>query len=144
MIIKSEFTGKTYNTVDECIADEKSYFEEQEKKKSKEEAKEKALSNEKKQYAAKVDKASAQVEAAYAEYEKAKEEAKKILEESNAQVEKILNTAKANIKEAENVRFNAISDFNKKFGTYTKVYEGNKATQEYNHILRMIEDMFTF
>lgn len=119
-----ELAGKTFTTIKEC-AEEEARIDALRAETAK-----KDLSNQKKQCANAIDLADQKVRAAYDNYEKVKVEVAKILEESNAKMTQLINDATALIREAENERRDAILNYTSKFGTYQKVYTGNRAIEE--------------
>ena len=134
----SETLKKFFDTEASCLEAEEQYKKEQEELV----ATQNAVSKEKKQLAKKIEECDSFLEDAYSAYELAKEEAKKILEESNKQVENLLNPAYQNIKEAQKKKFEALQEFNRKYGAYTTIYNGDRARQEFQRASKFIEDLF--
>ena len=83
-----------------------------------------------KQLAADVESAEQSVKAAYADYEAAKVKAEELSKQYLAQVDAILEPAKKAIKDAEQKRYQAIKNFNEKFGAYQVTYTGARAADE--------------
>ena len=142
MKIYSEILNKMFDTEDECVKAEEEYQIEQERKEAEKKAAVQAVSKEKKELASAVELAEEALNKAYDEYEIAKEEARKIMEESNKQMLEILNPARDKIKQAQKEKYNAISNFNKKFGLYTAQYTGEKALKEFRRASSWLTDVF--
>lgn len=105
--------------------------------------KEKELSEvTRKQLAKKVEEADEKIDRAYEEYEAVKQEIQKIVDETNEKISNMINSAKKNIKDAEDERLIAIKDFNSKYGVYTETYSGDKATKQYNRIVNHFNSIF--
>lgn len=105
--------------------------------------KEKELSEvTRKQLAKKVEEADEKIDKAYEEYEAVKQEIQKIVDETNEKISNMINSAKKNIKDAEDERLIAIKDFNSKYGVYTETYSGDKATKQYNRIVNHFNSIF--
>lgn len=119
-----ELAGRTFNTIREC-AEEEAKIDAQ-----RAETAEKNLSKQRKEFADAIDLADQKVRGAYENYEKVKQEVQKILEDSNAKMNKLINDATTIIREAEKERRDAILNYTSKFGTYQKVYTGNRAIEE--------------
>jgi len=82
------------------------------------------------------------VEAAEAALSEAREGLKDAEVEAREAYEKIVSPAKKKLQEAEHKRYEAISEFNKKFGVYTKRYTGQEAKDELFNRLSEIEDLW--
>lgn len=131
-------TKECYGTPEECEEANKAYLVKVEEENKKVEADKK----EKKELAANIETADKELQSAYDEFEKVKAKAAKILEDSNKQVEDMLESARKNIKEAENHKCECIKKFNEKFGTYKVYYSGERAEQEFNNALKWIDWLF--
>lgn len=136
----SDILNKIFDSEAECLNAEKIYKDEQVKRDLEKREKASLISKEKKELADAIESAEAKVSKAYENYEIAKEKVKEILEKSNKEALSILNPAKQEIKDAQKERYTAISEFNKKFGTYTKQYTGTKAYEEFKRATSWIED----
>ena len=135
-----ELEGQTFANVLACAAAEESVMK---SRRDAEKAKEKLnASKRKKELADKVDIADADIENAYNEYEKTKDEVRKILEESNEKMCKMLEDATNKIKVAESAKRDAIMNYTKEFGTFQKVYNGDKATKEFKRIEKQLSNSF--
>lgn len=132
--------GKVYNTVDECVAADKAFDEAQEKRALVETEKKNALSKQKKELADAITAADDQVTAALDKYEQAQTEARKIMAEARDRAQALLKVAKDEYDAAADEHWKAVKAFNDRFGTYTAVYTGNKAMQEYNRMARRMDD----
>lgn len=133
MRILSDITGKEYKTVEECKKAEEIFTKEKQKKET-------AMQNEKKMLAGKIEEADKKLKAANEYYDAAKAKAKDLLEKTNKQVREILGDAENQLKAAENAKYNAIIEFNKKYGAYKTEYTGEKAVEEFNKAMRLFED----
>ena len=134
----SELTKKAYDTEDECVNAEKLFAEEEAKKK--EEASN--LSKEKKELAKIIDLADEELDRAYHEYNDAREKATKIMSEAEAEAEKVVTEASNKVKAAQRKRYEAIYNFNKRFGVYTAHYDGDKALKELRRSTEWINNIF--
>lgn len=134
--------GKTYNTVDECLAaDEK--FDENKKQQALVEAEKKnAISARKKELAANVQTAEDKVSEALDNYERVREEAHKKVAEAQADANKMLKEAEQKYTDASNERYEALKNFNKEFGAYTTTYTGKQALEEYNRVSKSMSRVF--
>ena len=139
----SEILNKNFDSAKECTEAEEKYNRE---KKEKQEALDKAVeeSNKTKKELSKViESAETEVDEANSLYEVAKEKAQQIIKDANIKACDILNAAKEKVKEAEHKRYEAISNFNKKFGPYSTTLTGDKAANEYKKMLRGFDNIFT-
>lgn len=84
----------------------------------------------KKQLANEVEAADAKVKQAYANYEAAKAKAEEMSKKYLAELNAILEPAEIAVKEAENVRYEAIRKFNDSYGAYHVTYTGARAADE--------------
>lgn len=96
---------------------------------------------EKKQLAKAVQQADEKLETAYKNFELAKEQAAKILEKANKQAEELLKPAKEKVNQAQKDKYQAVVDFNKKYGVYTTTYTGSKAIDELSRMTKWIDDI---
>ena len=134
----SELTKHTYDTEEECVSAETKFAEEEARKK--EEASN--LSKEKKELAKLIDVADTELDNVYHQYNKAREEANKIISDAQAEADKVIKEASEKVKAAQQKRYDAISNFNKKFGVYTAHYDGDKALQELRRSTEWINNIF--
>ena len=102
MKFKNQYTGVEYDDMEECKASEASYLKKQEESKN-------AISKRKKFLASKVDEAEAELKEAMENYNKVKEEATKKIKEASEIASK-----------ASTKRWDAIREFNKEFGVFSK------------------------
>lgn len=151
--IYSDVLDKFFDTIEEA----KQAEYEEEALKEKEEKKEavKEQSNEKKALAKIIEDCEENVAKAEAEYdvaqtkvkelyEEAKKKADEILRETREKAYDILSEAKKNVQKANEEKYNAVCEFNKKFGVYTKQYTGKKAADEFLRHLKYFSDIFNF
>lgn len=136
----SEILKSLFETERECESAEEEYLKKQQKEEAEKKAKAALVSKEKKELSDAVDLAEANLSKAYENYDLVKEEVRKIIEESNKKALDILNPAKEAIKAAQKEKYTAISNFNKKYGTYTAQYTGDKAYKEFKRSLSWLED----
>ena len=132
--------GKVYETVRACMEADKAFDEAQAKEKVLAETKKNALSARKKEKAAAIQKAEEGVSLAQAELDKAKEEAKKIIEEAQDKARAMIKASSDKYREASELKYKEIAEFNKEFGTYTTTYTGQKALEEYNRVTKQWND----
>lgn len=133
-VFYSEILNKYFDSEEECIKQElieKSKNTINRKSMSVEEQK----AESRKQAAKVVESAERAVSEAYDELKKAEDKARIAYKE-------IVNPAKEKLQKAEKNRLEAIMDFNKKFGVYTKRYTGQEANDEFLRSLSHIEDLF--
>ena len=105
------------------------------------EIKQKSISVEE-QKAASRKQAAKVVESAERAVSEAYDELKKAEDKARVAYKNIVNPAKEKLQKAEKQRLEAIIDFNKKFGVYTKRYTGQEANDEFLRTLTHIEDLF--
>ena len=128
---------------------EKEYEEEQ----FKIEAQKKEISNEKKILADNIEKADEALDKAYNEYNIAKDKVNELMKESddkinliveeyNEKMSSILDPAKKAIKDAQENKYKALSEFNDKFGVYNVRYTGDRAYKEFQRVSSWINDIF--
>lgn len=133
-VFYSEILKKYFDSEEECIKQElieKSKNTINRKSMSVEEQK----AESRKQAAKVVESAERAVSEAYDELKKAEDKARIAYKE-------IVNPAKEKLQKAEKNRLEAIMDFNRKFGVYTKRYTGQEANDEFLRSLSRIEDLF--
>ena len=149
--VYSDVLNEFFDTIEEA----KQAEYEEEALKEKEDIAVKEQSNEKKALAkviedceenvlkaeAEFDVAKTKVEELYAD---AKKRADEILKETRAKTYDILSEAKKNVQKANEEKYNAVCEFNKKFGAYTKQYTGKKAADELLRHLKFFSDIFDF
>lgn len=133
-VFYSETLNKYFDSEEECIKQELI-------ERNRNEIKQKSVSVEeqkaesRKQAAKVVESAERAVSEAYDELKKAEDKARIAYKE-------IVNPAKEKLQKAEKNRLEAIMDFNKKFGVYTKRYTGQQANDEFLRSLNRMEDLF--
>ena len=113
MKYKNQYTGVEYDDMEECKASEASYLKSQEESKN-------AISKRKKFLASKVDEAEAELKVAMENYNKVKEEATKKIREASEIANK-----------ASEKRWDAIREFNKEFGVFSKRVILDKDDKDY-------------
>ena len=132
-----ELEGKSFATIREC-AEAEAQVDAVRAKNA-----EKASSKQRKECADAIDLADKKVKDAYDNYEKVKKEVQKILEDSNEKMTQMINSATSAIKAAEKERRDAILNYTNKFGTYQKVYTGNRAIEECQRMEKQIASNWT-
>ena len=148
-VFYSEHLDKYFDTEKECQDAEAKYAEAMEAKsralaaaKEKEEARKNELSKEKKVLADAVDEADKAVSTAYSNLEVVYAEANDILREAKQKANKLVDEAKTQLKNAQQKKFEAVSKFNEKFGTYTTTYTGDRALEELRRATSWVNDIF--
>ena len=134
----SETLKKMFESVEELEEAEKA----EEARALQQEQEKTALSNEKKTFAKKIEEADEKVKEAYNHYDLVKEEAEKIAAEANKKIAELIDPAKQAIKDAEKERYNAIVDFNKRYGKYSVIYTGDRAFQEMKRADMYLNNIF--
>ena len=142
MKIYSEILNKLFDTEEECVAAEKEHTKKQEEVELQKKESAKAISKEKKELSTAIEEAQQKLDEAYDQYELAKAKAKEMLETSNQQILNILNPAKDNIKKCQEDVWDAVANFNKKFGEYRVRYTNEKALNELKRSTAWINDIF--
>lgn len=133
----SELLKKSFDSEDECLAAEAEYENVLAEKKEKENS----LSKMKKESANEIKEADDRLKLALAELKKTRIEANKIVVDARKKAEEIIKEAEQKALDAYNDKYKAVSNFNEKFGTYTKTYTGKEAIDELNNA---INSMFSF
>lgn len=95
-----------------------------------------------KQLAVNVDKAVEALDEAYAQYNQAKLKADELTEQYKNDLAAILDPAKEAVKKAEQEKYDAICEFNKSYGAYTRVYTGAVAHNEFLKAIDEIQNNF--
>lgn len=126
-------TLRDFFDTEEELKEKEALQEEQMMKKEKREV---ALKKEKKELAEAIDILDDKINDKIEEYEKVKEEALKLVEDAKKQAEAMLKPARENITIARKAKYEAIKDFNEKFGPYSVMYTGDKA---YNEMMRTMD-----
>ena len=133
-VFYSETLNKYFDSEEECIKQE--LIERNRNKiKQKSVSVEEQKAESRKQAAKVVESAERAVSEAYDELKKAEDKARIAYKE-------IVNPAKEKLQKAEKNRLEAIMDFNKKFGVYTKRYTGQQANDEFLRSFNRMEDLF--
>ena len=136
----SEKLNKYFDTEKECLECEKKHDEEIAKK----EAKLNEISNNKKAHVKKIEEIEKDLEKAYADLDIAKKDAEHIVEEARKEIHDILNPVEEKIKELEKKRYNALADFNDKYGPYSRIVTGNEAAKEFQKAVKWFNQFFQF
>ena len=134
----SEILRKNFDSVKELEVAEKAELKKQEEEKAEVEQ----ASNEKKAMAKKVEEAEEAVREAYNKYDLARDDVQKIIAEANLEIKELLEPAKQAIIDAEKAKYEAVAEFNKKFGKYSVIYTGDKAFQEMKRAQKYMENLF--
>lgn len=148
-VFYSENLNKYFDTESECQEAEKQYAEAMEAKskalaaaKEKEEAKKNEISKQKKVLADAIDEADKAVTTAYSNLEVVYAAANDMLKEAKQKANKLVDEAKTQLKDAQQKKFEAVSKFNEKFGTYTTIYTGDRALEELRRATSWVNDIF--
>ena len=130
--------GNHYSTEEECLKADELFAEEEAKKKEAANN----LSKEKKELARVIETADNELDEAYHSYNEAREKANKIISDAEEEASKVLEEARTKVKAAQRKRYEAIADFNKRFGVYTAHYDGDKAIKELRRSTEWINNVF--
>ena len=137
MLYYSKITKKFYDTADECEKAELDATKLKEKK-------EMQTKIDKNMITEKIKSLDEDLEKAYDNYRAAKDEATKILEESNEKVKTILQNAQKEVKAAQTAKYNAIKEYNDKYGVYQVSYSGNDALREFKRMFNFGNSIFDY
>lgn len=136
----SELTNKNYDTEDECKKAE-AEFEDNKKKEETALAERKAtISKRKKELSDSIKEADSNVDTAYKELEEAKKKAQEVIQEARKRANEIIRVASEKVDKEVSNRRDLITSFNKEFGPYMVTYTGDKAEEEYERIVRRMND----
>ena len=156
----SEELNKYFDSKEECERAEFQYKQDKLDKEAKlaaaEEKKREELalaSKEKKELSKAVEEATQKVTEAYNAYDLAREDCEKLREEYESKITKlkadykeeyeaILSPVKEAIKKAEKEKYEAIAAYNKKYGTYSVIYSGEKAFDEFKRFSTLADRLF--
>ena len=138
----SDLLKTFYDTESECQEKEKEYLKKIEQEEKEEKEKQKLISSEKKELVNAIDAANAALDAEYQKYEEAKMKAQELVRNAKEEAAKILEPAKQSLTDAQKAKYEAISNFNRKYGVYTTSYTGSKALSEYKRGVDWINSFF--
>lgn len=138
----SEVLNSYFNTEKECLEAEKN--RKVRVAEDRQEAKENSLQKEKKEAAKKVEQAEAALSEAYDELQLAKQRAGEIMQEAKTQCAEMISRASKKVNEKEGEKLIAIRNFNERFGVYSKVYTGEKASKEMARVNNLLNNWFDF
>lgn len=136
----SEKLNKYFDTEDECVKCELKYDEEVAKK----EAKLAEYSKTKKAYAKNIEDIESELEKAYADLDIAKKDAECVVEQAKKEIHDLIDPVETRIKELEKKRYGAITEFNEKYGPYSKILTGNEAAKEFQKAVKWFNNLFWF
>lgn len=134
----SDTLGKLFET-------EKELNEAEAAQKAEEEKKHELIANaskEKKELAAKIENADKELDEAYKDLDAAREVARKVQRDALKKVEDILHPAEERVKKAQAYRYDAIREFNRKYGAFTTKLTGAKAAEEMSRAWRAFDHFF--
>ena len=134
----SEVTNKHYDSAEDCIAAEKEFAEAEARKKEAANA----VSKEKKEFAKAIENAEIEVDKACEAYNNAKTKAAEIIANAEEEASKLLDEARKKVKEATNNKYEAVAEFNKKFGPYVTHYNDDRALKELRRATSWVNDIF--
>lgn len=137
-VFYSDVLDDYFDTEKECQNAEKAYEEKQKAI----EVKKNEVSKQKKELADAIDEADKELNAAYSNLELIYTQANDILKEAREEANKLVSDGKAKLKEAQQKKFDAVSNFNKKFGVYTTQYSGERALEELRRANSWLNDIF--
>lgn len=138
MLYYSEKLEELFDSPESLELAESEYDKEQQEK----EQIEKDKKAEKKRLAKLIEDTEADIDKARDELVEVKAEALKLVESTEETVNKMLKDAEDKITEAQERRYEAIKNFNEKFGTYTKTYTGDEAYNEFKRNADLFELIF--
>ena len=134
----SDLTNKTYDSEAECVEAEKIFKEEELKKVEKLNA----TSKRKKELSKLIEAADLEADKEYQNYQQAKEEASKVIAEAEAKADKMIREAAKRVSDARKKKYQAISNFNKEFGTYVVQYDDDKALKDLKQANDWLNEIF--
>lgn len=138
----SEILKEQFNTEKECLEAEAKHKQELEEQKAKENEAKLIVSKEKKELSKAVEEAEKAVADAFAQYELVEVQVADLIAECNKKVEELRKPAKQAIQKAEQQKYEAIAAYNKKYGTYSVVYTGDKAFNEFKRLSSIVDKLF--
>lgn len=127
----SELTKKYYDNDAECLKAEAEFTATKEAEEAKKKELANQISKEKKELSDAIDVASEALAEAYHDYEEAKKIVAELKEEFNKKAKDILDPAEECVRDAQKAKTDAIMAFTKRFGTYSMLYTGDKAYNEF-------------
>ena len=142
MLYYSELLKDTFETPEACEAAEKEFEEKENERKEKEAEQKTALSKKKKELANCVEESEEALKRAYEDLEQCKDECRAIRERCVQKIKEKMDEAREAVRTAEKNRFDAVSQFNKEFGAYTKVLSNDEIRQELQRSVNWINDLF--
>ena len=101
-------------------------------------AKDKAISKDKKELSNKIESTETELNNAYKEYQDALVQVRNLNAEHDQKVKAILGDVENKLATAKQAHYQAVRDFNHKYGAYRKVYTGEEAKERE----KLIRDMF--
>ena len=134
----SDVTEKVYDSTEELEKAEKAV----EEKKAEEANKLAAISKEKKELANAIDVADKALDEAYKELDVAREKARELQKKHLKELEDLLHPAEEAVKAAQKNKYEALNNFNRKYGALTTTYTGAKAAEEMSRALKYFDDIF--
>ena len=75
-------------------------------------------------------------------YAEAQKKANQLLKDAKREADQLIDMAEKEVKKASEKKTLAISEFNKEFGPYKTVITGDKAIEEYNKMIRNMDNTF--
>ena len=135
----SEMLNKFFDEEKELTEAEANY-EKLQQEKEEEKAKEK---QNKKLMAQAIEEADKEIDEAQENYIRATKEAKELIKQSTEEADKkLIIPAQERLKDARQKRYDAIKQFNEKYGPYSVTYTGNKAYTEFKRNYDFINQFF--
>lgn len=111
-------------------------------RKEKEAAEKAQVSKEKKACSDIVKAADAKVEDAREKFLAARKEAREILDEADKKAREVIRAASKELSAAQEERYDALKNFNDKYGPYTMSFTGEKAYTEWKKAVEMFNNFF--
>ena len=138
----SEILKKQFDTEKECLDAEAKHQKYLEEQKAKENENKLIVSKEKKELSKAVEEAEKAVADAFAQYELVEAKVTELMNDCKKQIDELRKPAKLAIQKAEQQKYEAIAAYNKKYGTYSVVYTGDKAFNEFKRLSSIVDKLF--
>lgn len=140
----SETLNKMFDSQEELEQAEGKKQMEQAEAAKKLKAKQLEISKDKKELSQAIDKADEELTKAYSDYEEALTSAKELIEAATIQARDLIKPTKQAVQKAQKDKYKAISEFNSKYGVYTKYYTGEKVKDELKRFSYLFDNLFGY
>lgn len=131
-----------FDTEEACLEAEAKYQKEQEEKKAQLATKESSISKQKKELSKAIEDADAKLTEAYDHLTSVKREADEAILKARREAHERIKEAEDLVTEAYQQKYQAISQFNEKFGDFTMRYTGRRANEEFKRIMEQFDNYF--